>query len=188
MNDPESWLQVETMIFDSHLFPTHKKDYIQGVRPQVDCILCAIIEGSKEVSCLKIAETESVLVSVNLYPYNSGHIMIFPRKHTQDLRELNETEEKDIVRLTRIFLDILDENYHPTGYNIGYNLGKNAGASIEHIHQHIIPRYPNELGVIDLIGGAKINIESPIETQLKLKNTIMEYCSRNSIKDIHFSC
>ncbi len=173
------------MNFESYVFPTSKKDYIHGKKPDVECILCAIIQNDNRVVSLKITETESLFVSVNLYPYNSGHIILFPKRHIPDIREMNDLEEKEMLKCTKIFMNFLEEIYNPFGFNIGYNIGKSAGASIVHIHQHIIPRYPNELGIIDLIGGAKVIVENPIDTQNKLREKVREYSKIE--KEVKFS-
>jgi ATP adenylyltransferase len=94
--------------------------------------------------------------------------MIFPKRHVVDVRELKEGEVLEIHRLAKMSLDILDELYKPSGYNLGYNIGSFSGASIEHIHLHIVPRYRNELGFIDIIGGSKIIVEEPSLTKEKL--------------------
>jgi ATP adenylyltransferase len=57
----------------------------------------------------------------------------------------------------------------PSGYNIGYNVGEASGASIEHLHQHVVPRYSRELGFVDITAGAKIIIEDPEVTLQNLK-------------------
>ena len=53
---------------------------------------------------------------------------------------------------------MLDDLYHPSGYNIGFNQGT-GGASIPHIHCHLVPRYGSELGYIDIIGKSRIIVE-----------------------------
>ena len=171
------------MNFDSYVFPFNKKDYVRGIKPDVDCILCAIINKDKRVDSLEILRSELFVVSLNLYPYNNGHLIIFPLRHISDIRELTEKENFDLFKISRVFLDVLDKLYQPSGYNIGYNLGKFAGRSIEHLHLHIIPRYPNELGMIDLIGGAKVLVENPLETLEKMKS----YVSKLQINDFNFT-
>jgi ATP adenylyltransferase len=154
---------------NKYVFPFSKTEYIHGEKPDVECIICATVNKDKEVPNLEICRNGSAAASVNLYPYNSGHIMVYPLRHIEDLRELTEAEVKDIHVLSNQLLDVLDKLYSPSGYNIGYNHGDNSGASIKHLHQHIIPRFPNELGVIDLIGGAKVIIENPNTTLEKIK-------------------
>ncbi len=160
------------MIFDSYVFPFSKKDYIRGKKPKVDCILCAIANYDNKVQSLEVLRTNRFILSLNLFPYNNGHAIIFPIKHITDVRELSEQEDIELAKLTKNYITLLEELYKPTGYNVGYNLGEYAGASISHLHLHIIPRYQNELGVIDLIGGAKVLVENPLETLEKIKNHI----------------
>jgi len=40
---------------------------------------------------------------------------------------------------------ILDDRFHPDGYNIGVNIGETAGQSIFHVHLHLIPRYSGDV-------------------------------------------
>lgn len=113
--------------------------------------------------------TELYAISINLYPYNTGHLMIYPLRHVADYRDLSDQELLELGKLTSFFLSVLSVLYSPKGFNVGLNLGEHAGASIAHIHQHVIPRFSNELGVVDLIGGAKVIIEDPKETMEKVR-------------------
>jgi ATP adenylyltransferase len=109
------------------------------------------------------------MVSLNLYPYNPGHLIVFPRRHVNDLRQLSADERADIDAVSRLCLDVLDSTHGPAGYNIGYNMGLVAGASIDHLHLHIIPRYPREIGITELLAGRRVLVQDPLETQRLLK-------------------
>jgi ATP adenylyltransferase len=136
--------------------------YVRGEKkPDVECILCAIVEESDKVSRLEVYRSEYFVVTLNLYPYAPGHLMIFPKRHVTDLRMLTNDESAELCKLQGICLDVLDDVYHPHGFNIGYNIGEAGGASIAHLHLHVVPRYRRELGFIDIIGGVKIIIEDP---------------------------
>lgn len=153
----------------SNIFQFAKGKYIFSKKDQVACILCATIEKNPAVPSLEVVRTDLFAVAINLYPYNTGHLMIYPLRHVTDYRQLEEREQLQLAKLTSFFLEVLDQLYQPKGFNVGYNLGEHAGASIAHIHQHIIPRYSNELGVVDLIGGAKVIIEDPNDTMTKVR-------------------
>ena len=153
----------------NNLFAPGKKNYIKGNRPKVECIFCAIVNKNEEVLKLLVHEGSHTFISVNKYPYNSGHLLIGPKRHVTDLRDLNSEEEEEIGVLLKKSLDILDKLYSPSGYNIGYNIGEFSGASLTHLHMHVIPRYRNELGFVDIVGGAKIVIEDPVQTMEKLR-------------------
>ncbi len=142
--------------------------YLKEKRPD-GCILCMVRDGSAEVVNLLVYEEELFLVSVNLYPYNPGHLLVFPRRHVEDIRDFDETEERALAAVTRHCLAVLDRVYSPSGYNIGYNMGLPAGASIAHLHQHLIPRYPREIGLADLVAGKRVIVETPLESAQRLR-------------------
>jgi len=98
--------------------------------------------------------------------------MIFPNRHLEDVRQFSPEEDRRVTELTRRFLDLLDRTHQPAGYNIGYNMGGSAGASIDHIHLHVIPRYPREIGIADLVAGKRVLIEDPRVTQQRLTEAL----------------
>lgn len=152
-----------------NLFSVNKLDYCKGERPAVDCIICEIVRQSGQVSDLEVYRDELFLVSVNLFPYNSGHMMLCPLRHVEDPRQLSTAEQAAFYPLLSRCMDIVDRLYQPHGYNLGYNIGHESGASISHLHMHIVPRYKNELGFIDIVGGAKIIVEDPARTMARLR-------------------
>ena len=157
-----------------NLFSVNKMDYCKGDRPQVECIFCELINKTGTVDELEVYRNENFMVCVNLYPYNSGHIMIVPLRHIKDIREYTTEEVIILSNLEKKSIEILEKLYQPQGYNIGYNMGKPAGASIEHLHMHIIPRYKNELSFVDIIGGARIVVEEPLKTKERLIKAFQE--------------
>ena len=151
----------------SYFFNFDKMEYVKGPRPD-GCILCLIRDQSEQVTDLTVYSDELFTVSVNLYPYNPGHLMVFPNRHIEDVRNYTHEEETRATALTRRFLDVLDRTHQPSAYNIGYNMGASAGASIDHLHLHLIPRYPREIGIADLVAGKRVLIEDPRVTQKRL--------------------
>ena len=145
-----------------------KMSYVQGKRP-AGCILCMIRDRNPDVVDLSIYRDEMFIAAVNLYPYNPGHLMVFPSRHLEDVREYTAEEERRLCALQRWLLALLDGACAPHGYNLGYNMGGAAGASIEHLHLHIIPRYPRETGIADLIAGRRVLVEDPRETTRRLR-------------------
>lgn len=146
-----------------YFFNYEKMGYVRG-RKARGCILCLIRDRAPEVEDLTVFRDGLFLASVNLYPYNPGHLILFPHRHVEDLRELTGEEEERLAWLQRTLLDVLDRTHSPRAYNIGYNMGPDAGASIHHLHLHIIPRYPRELGMADLIAGKRVLVQDPRET------------------------
>lgn len=154
-----------------NLFVPGKEDYIRRRHhgPPEKCILCAVAAGDADVVNLELYRADGFIVTLNLYPYNPGHVMLFPARHVEDPRELGAAEAAVLARLQNATLDVLAREYAPAGFNVGYNLGAAAGASIAHLHLHVVPRYRNELGVMEILSGVKILIEDPAATQDRLR-------------------
>ena len=159
------------MKLEKHNIVANKLDYARGKRPAVDCILCAVIADDARVDNLVVYRHRAWFVSLNLYPYNPGHLMVVPRAHHTDVRQLNEAEVLELHYLQNLCLRVLDVAYRPGGYNIGYNIGPTSGASIDHLHLQIVPRYRNEIGFFDLLSDSRVIVEEPQVTRERLLKT-----------------
>ncbi|MDI6792662.1 MAG: HIT domain-containing protein [bacterium] len=133
------------------------------------CILCAVANNDERVERLVVYKEAGFIVSLNLHPYSPGHLIIFPERHVLDIREISDEEGLKLHQLSQLSLDVLGEIYQPHGFNLGYNIGRPSGASLEHLHFHIVPRYGNEIGFLDVINGARVIVEDPVKTREKLK-------------------
>ncbi len=156
-----------------YFFNFDKMAYVKGRQPP-GCILCLTRDQHSDVADLSIWRDDLFIASVNLYPYNPGHLLLYPLRHVEDVRELTAGEEQRLLLLQRWLLGILDKACAPHAYNIGYNMGAAAGASISHLHLHIIPRYPRETGIADLIAGRRVLVEDPRETTRRLRELVAQ--------------
>ena len=163
------------MRIDQHMIIPGKLAYVRGKKPEVDCILCALRDSDKRVPDLVLLRHELMIVTLNLYPYNPGHLMIFPRRHLTDIRQFTEEEVLVMHRLQERSMHALEALYNPRGFNIGFNVGQASGASIEHIHCHVIPRHRNEIGLVEMISqGSRVLVEDPMETREKFRAVLDE--------------
>lgn len=153
----------------SYLFNTEKIKYVKGEKPPVGCILCAIKDNNPLVKNLNVHTTEKFIIAVNLFPFNPGHVMIFPKRHICGIGELTASEAAEMHDLLVTTIKYLDEEFNPSGYNIGYNLGEGSGASIQHLHQHIVPRYTNEVGFLDVLSGTRVIVSDPVDVMERLR-------------------
>jgi ATP adenylyltransferase len=152
--------------FDSYLWIPSKAGYLRrDGKPKVDCILCSIRDHDDRVRSLEVWRGEATIAVLNLYPYNPGHLMVFPQRHVLELSELEADEVAQLVGSINLAVKVLKDAYSPHGFNIGFNIGQSSGASIPHLHAHVVPRYDSELGFVDIIGGAKVLIEDPSSYQ-----------------------
>ncbi|MEM2155316.1 MAG: HIT domain-containing protein [Candidatus Jordarchaeales archaeon] len=154
--------------FPNYILVPDKADYVRGKRPQVDCILCAIAREDPAVEPMILRRKDGFIVALNKYPYNPGHLMVFPERHVEEIENLEAEEVKNMFILVQKSIKLLKEAYNPHGFNVGINQGKAAGASIAHLHVHVVPRYLGELSFIDL-AGSRVIVENLKTTYEKLK-------------------
>ena len=163
-------------MFEKWLRALGKLDYVQGkARPNVDCILCSVRDNDERVVSLKIYQDTLIFISLNLYPYNPGHLMIVPNRHILSFSDLTKEELIHLSRTIQGVQLLLDELYNPKGYNIGINQGREAGASIEHLHIHLVPRFGSELGFIDIVGKSRVLPEGLESVKQKLLKNINKF-------------
>jgi ATP adenylyltransferase len=152
-----------------YLFNTEKLKYVKDRAPGTGCILCGIRDRAPGVTVLEVRRTPTMMVAVNLYPFNPGHVMVFPLRHVEDTADLTTEEALALHGLTVEVIRALRLEFNPDGFNVGYNLGGGSGASIAHLHQHVVPRYANEVGFIDVLAGTRPMVVDPLEMMERLK-------------------
>jgi ATP adenylyltransferase len=157
-----------------YLFNAEKIKYVTGKKPDVECILCALRDGHAEVPRLEVYRTELMMISVNRYPFNPGHLMIFPLRHVEEYEELTDEEALELFHLTARTISILRDEFHPDGFNIGFNLGRGSGASIAHLHQHIVPRFGDEVGFLDVLAGTRVFVVDPAVVMKRLRKRFLK--------------
>jgi ATP adenylyltransferase len=158
-----------------NLFSINKLAYAKGERPQVECILCGVVENNPSVPNLVVHSSTHSIVSINLYPYNPGHVIIFPKRHTTIITDLSDEEVLDMHRMRAKTIQILSKEWNASGFNIGYNLGKFSGGSIPHIHEHVVPRFMNEAGFLDVLANSRIVIYEPQKMLEQMKKLWQSY-------------
>jgi ATP adenylyltransferase len=155
-------------------FTPWRMNYIKGTgEPKGGgCVLCDLhhADPQDDPHNLLLYRGQSCYVVMNLYPYNTGHLMVVPYEHTADLGNLVEACAIELFALTRRAIRCLEEAYHPHGHNLGMNLGRVAGAGIdEHLHMHIVPRWSGDTNFMPLVGGTKLVPEELHQTYLRLQ-------------------
>src|SRR5919109_3437025 len=146
--------------------------YIKGAERHETCFLCNAAEASPEndKDNLVVARGSTAFVILNLYPYNTGHLMIATYRHVGELDELSHEELDEVWTWTRRSVAAHREASQPQGFNIGINLGTVAGAGIPgHIHVHVAPRWGGDTNFMPVVGDTKVLPEMIEQTDAKLR-------------------
>lgn len=144
------------------LWTPHRMAYIKGeskptgLGPDDGCPFCEIPKLSDEDGLI-VRRGEYAYAVLNLYPYNSGHLMICPFRHVSDYTELDQAETVELALLTKRALTALRKASGAHGFNVGMNLGTVAGAGIAaHLHQHVVPRWGGDTNFMPIIGQTRV--------------------------------
>lgn len=92
-----------------------------------------------------LAETREAMAILDSFPVNPGHTLIIPRRHVAGYFDLTPDEQQALWQLVNTTKTLLENRYHPDGFNIGINVGATAGQSVMHVHIHLIPRYKGDV-------------------------------------------
>ena len=142
------------------LWTPHRMVYVGGQDkpsgPGVEhCPFCRAAAG-RDADGLVVARGETSFVLLNLYPYNSGHLMVVPVRHVADYTDLSVEETVEVAELTRTSMRVLRTVMSPQGFNLGMNQGAVAGAGIAaHLHQHVVPRWGGDANFLPIVGRTK---------------------------------
>jgi ATP adenylyltransferase len=143
------------------LWMPHRLAYIKGENKPADgsALLCPFDEIPRlsDAEGLIVARGRDVYAVLNLYPYNSGHLMVVPYRHIADYTELTDAETDELADFTKRSMTALREASQAQGFNIGMNMGSVAGAGIAaHLHQHIVPRWGGDSNYMPVVGHTKV--------------------------------
>jgi len=135
-----------------------------------DCFLCLLPEHrGPDRDRLVLYSDELVLVLMNLFPYNNGHLLIAPRRHVPSLSLASEAERLALVNQSARATDILTEVMQPHGFNLGINQGKVSGGSVEeHLHLHVTPRYLGDANYMTVFAETRVISEHILAAYDKL--------------------
>ena len=150
------------------LWTPHRMAYIRGENKPVDdadCPFCRIPELS-DTDGLVVARGELTFVVLNLYPYNSGHLMVCPYRHLADYTDLTGAEVAELGRATQVAMRTIRSVSNAQGFNVGMNQGGIAGAGIaQHLHQHVVPRWGGDTNFMPIVGHTRVLPQLLAETR-----------------------
>jgi ATP adenylyltransferase len=137
------------------------------------CVFCNLLQASAYAVENGMAAEEAdraanivyrgkkCFICLNAFPYTSGHVMILPYVHIDELGKLEVRTAQEMMTLAQRLEQVLRKIYHPDGINLGMNLGKAAGAGVTgHLHLHMLPRWLGDTNFMTVIGETRVLPES----------------------------
>jgi len=142
--------------------------YILGKKER-GCIFCNRVRRRKRGDYILHRGAKNFVI-MNAFPYNNGHLMVVPYRHTGRLEALGEAEAVEMHALVKQSVMALRRALKPEGFNIGMNVGRPAGAGItDHLHMHVVPRWTADTNFMPVLGETRFMVEYLEATYRRLK-------------------
>lgn len=164
------------MMDAEHTAPTERlwtpwrMGYISGTIRESGCIFCNRLSACTDVTSLILQRGEHSFVIMNLYPYNTGHIMLVPNQHAADAAELRRESLHEMAEMLPVLTTALRRVFDCDGFNVGLNIGSVAGAGVaSHLHQHIVPRWQGDANFMPILASTMVIPETIPVTYAKIR-------------------
>ncbi len=126
--------------------------YVAGADREEGCIFCNRLAEQDDVQSLILHRGERAFVIMNLYPYNTGHLMIVPNAHVASPEDADPEVMREMAALRGPVLRALRRALSPDGFNLGLNVGAPAGAGVaDHLHEHVVPRWQGDANFMPIL-------------------------------------
>jgi ATP adenylyltransferase len=142
---------------EQRLWTPWRMRYIGGDAKEDGCVFCNRLRAGNDVASLILQRGANAFVIMNLFPYNTGHVMIVPDQHVADLDDLSVDAAIDMALLAPRVTRALRRVLACAGFNLGLNVGDVAGAGVaEHLHQHVVPRWVGDANFMPILASTMV--------------------------------
>lgn len=144
--------------------------YVGGEAKEAGCVFCNRLRADQDVASLILYRAQHAFVIMNLFPYNTGHVMLVPNEHVDSPERASPEALAEMATLLPSLLKASRRVLDCHGFNIGINVGSIAGAGVaEHLHQHLVPRWNGDANFMPILGSAMVIPELIPVTYAKLR-------------------
>ena len=114
------------------------------LRPMTDepCVFCGIVDGTIPASI--VHADEHTLAFVDLRQFHPGHVLIIPRRHLRDVRELDAETVAALMQTVSKITAAVGQAFPNEGLSLWHSVGPAAFQEVPHLHFHIHPRLEND--------------------------------------------
>jgi ATP adenylyltransferase len=147
--------------------------YVSTAEKISGCIFCELPKLGDDARIFIVYRGKTCFVILNSFPYTSGHVMIVPFQHLDELQKLPLEAAHEMIELAQRLEGVLRQLYAPDGVNLGMNIGRAAGAGIaSHIHMHVLPRWVADSNFMTVVGETRVLPETLEQTYARIKGAL----------------
>ncbi len=156
-----------------YLWTPWRYAYVTNAEKVSGCIFCDLPKSGDDAKVHIVHRARYCYIVLNTYPYTSGHVMIVPFDHMDELQKLSADAAHEMIELTQRMEGVLRQLYAPDGVNLGMNIGKAAGAGVaSHVLMHILPRWIGDTNFMTVAGESRVLPESLEITYERIKGAM----------------
>jgi ATP adenylyltransferase len=145
--------------------------YILGASkpPEGVCIFCEAPKHDDHTTLI-LQRGQWAYVILNIFPYNTGHVMVNPYTHVDTPEKLDAATLAEIWQLINLSMRAIRLASNPHAFNLGANVGKASGGGIDqHFHFHVVPRWPSDTNFMPVIAETRVLPENLTNLYARLK-------------------
>lgn len=156
-----------------YLWTPWRYAYVTTAEKISGCVFCDLLQVGDDAKAYIVYRGEYCFIVLNTYPYTSGHVMIVPYAHLDELCKLPVNAAREMMALCQRLEDVLRRLYSPNGINLGMNIGQAAGAGVAgHIHMHVLPRWFADANFMSVVAETRVLPESLDTTYARIKGAL----------------
>lgn len=156
-----------------YLWTPWRYTYVSSADRAPGCIFCELPKENNDRKNFIVHRAQHCFIILNTFPYTSGHVMVVPYAHLDQLVKLPTEATHEMMDLSQKMEGKLREIYHAEGVNLGMNIGKCAGAGVAgHVHMHVLPRWTADANFMTVAGETRVLPESLETTYEKISKSL----------------
>lgn len=156
-----------------YLWTPWRYAYVTTAEKISGCVFCDLLQAGDDEKARIVYRGEHCFIILNTFPYTSGHVMIVPYAHLDELRKLPVPAAQEMMALSQRLETVLRQIYSPDGINLGMNIGQAAGAGVAgHIHMHVLPRWAADSNFMTVVGETRVLPENLELTYQRIKGAL----------------
>lgn len=156
-----------------YLWTPWRYAYVTAAEKISGCVFCHLLQAGDDAKARIVYRGEHCFIILNTFPYTSGHVMIVPYAHLDELRKLPVPAAQEMMSLSQKMETVLRQIYSPDGINLGMNIGQAAGAGVAgHIHMHVLPRWVADSNFMTVVGETRVLPENLELTYQRIKGAL----------------
>ena len=167
------------------LWTPWRMNYISGGAKECGCIFCNRLHADNDVASLILHRANHAFVIMNLFPYNTGHVMIVPNAHVDSPEVLDPGSLAEMSSVLPIVLRAARTSLDLSGIQHRDECRGDPGAGVaEHLHEHVVPRWQGDANFMPILGSAMVIPELIPVTYVKLRAEIHREVHSASIAEL----